>query len=64
LLNKPNDIRPSLIAAINGFPLLFGYGKNALFLWNTFVNLVLWFATVLLIYRFCSKLITQKQPFI
>lgn len=63
LLNKPNDIRPSLIAAINGFPLLFGYGKNALFLWNNIVNLVLWFTTVLLIYRFCSKLITQKIAF-
>lgn len=63
LLNKPNDIRPSLIAAINGFPLLFGYSKSALFHWNTIINLTLWFATVLLIYRFCSKLIAKKTAF-
>lgn len=62
-LNKPNDIRPSLIAAINGFPLLFGYSKSVLFLWNTIINLSLWFATVLLIYNFCSKLTSKRAAF-
>jgi 4-amino-4-deoxy-L-arabinose transferase-like glycosyltransferase len=63
LLHKPNDIRPSLIAAINGFPLLFGLNKTTLFHWNMLVNLFLWIAAVLLIYNFCSKLTTKKVAF-
>lgn len=60
---KPNDIRPSLIAAINGFPLLFGFATSTLFLWNIILNLVIWFTTVLLIFSFCSKLISKKGAF-
>ncbi len=60
---KPNDIRPSLIAAINGLPLLFGLNKSALFNWNMVINLAFWFATVLFIYSLCSKLITKKAAF-
>ena len=64
LFHKTDTIRPSLIAAINGFPLLFGFSKNALFLWNTFVNLICWFAIVQLIYQIVSKLAPQKIAFI
>lgn len=61
--HKTDIIRPSLIAAINGFPLLFGFSKSTLFLWNTFVNLISWFAIVVLIYQMVSKLATQKIAF-
>lgn len=60
---KPNDIRPSLIALINGFPLLFGFSKTTLFLWNSSVNLVFWFANVLLIFGLSSKIISKKAAF-
>lgn len=60
---RPNDIRPSLIAAINGLPLLFGYTKETLFLWNTIVNLIVWFGTVLLIYKFCLAFLSKKGAF-
>ena len=63
LFHKTDTIRPSLIAAINGFPLLFCLSKNALFLWNTFVNLICWFAIVQLIYQIVSKFTTQKIAF-
>ena len=64
LYHKTDTIRPTFIAAINGFPLLFGFSKNALFLWNTFVNLICWFAIVELIYKIVSKLAPQKNAFI
>lgn len=60
---KPNYIRPSLIAAINGFPLLFGCAKTSLFLWNTIVNLALWFATVILLFTFLLRLTSKKLAF-
>lgn len=63
LFHKTDNIRPSLIAAINGFPLLFGFSKIALFAWNTFVNLIAWFAIVVLIYQIVSKFTTQKIAF-
>jgi|APCry1669192647_1035423.scaffolds.fasta_scaffold01903_3 hypothetical protein len=61
--HKPNEIRPSLIAAINGLPFLFGFTKSSLFLWNTILNLILWLATLLLIYSFCSKIVNPKKAF-
>lgn len=62
-LHRPNEIRPSLIAAINGLPFLFGFTKSSLFLWNTILNFILWLATVLLIYSFCSKIVNSKKAF-
>ena len=50
-LHKSDIIRPSLIAAINGFPLLFGYSIYSLFLWNTVINLIFWLAIVVLVYK-------------
>lgn len=60
---KPNEIRPFLIAAINGIPFLFGFTKSALFLWNTILNLVLWLAIIQIIYRFCANIIEPKKAF-
>ena len=61
--HKPNEIRPFLIAAINGVPFLFGFPKSALFLWNTILNLVLWLATIQVIYKFCSRILEPKKAF-
>ena len=61
--HKPDIIRPSLIATINGFPLLFGFSKSELFQWNTFVNLTAWFSILLLIYKMVSKFTIQKTAF-
>ena len=63
LFHKTDIIRPSLIAAINGFPLLFGFSKISLFAWNTFVNLIAWLAIIQLVYRIISKFATQKIAF-
>jgi hypothetical protein len=61
--HKPNEIRPLLIAAINGIPFLFGFSKSSLFVWNTILNLTLWLASTLLIYKLCSKILDPKKAF-
>ncbi len=62
--HKTHSIRPSLIAAINGFPLLFGFSKAALFGWNTVVNLVSWFAIVILLYQMVLRLASKRIAFL
>jgi 4-amino-4-deoxy-L-arabinose transferase-like glycosyltransferase len=63
-LHKADIIRPSLIAAINGFPLLFGYSIDSLFFWNTVINLIFWLAIVLLIYQMALQFVSQKIAFL
>ncbi len=61
--HKPNEIRPTLVAAVNGLPFFFGFAKSSLFLWNIVLNFILWLATVLLIYSFCSKIVNPRKAF-
>ncbi len=63
-LHKADIIRPSLIAAINGFPLLFGYSIDSLFFWNTVINLIFWLAIILLIYQMSLQFVSQKIAFL
>ena len=49
LEHKLNSQRPVVISFINGFPLLLSCSKSVFFGWSLFVNLVCWFATILLI---------------
>lgn len=63
LFFKPNEFRPSLIAVFAGFPLLFNFSKSALFGWNIFLNLSLWFFAVVLIFKICCLLVNKKIAF-
>ena len=63
-LHKADIIRPSLIAGINGFPLLFGYSIDSLFIWNTVINLIFWLAIVVLIYQMAFQFVSQKIAFL
>ncbi len=63
-LHKADIIRPSLIAAINGFPLLFGYSIDSLFVWNTVINLFFWLAIVVLVYQIILQFLSQKIAFL
>lgn len=59
----PDDGRPLLISAINGFPMLFGYSGIAVFKWILGVNLVCWFLTALMIYKIASEELHPKKGF-
>lgn len=52
---KVDEGRPLIIAAINGFPLLFGYSENYIFKWSGIINLLCWFSTIFLIYKIAIK---------
>lgn len=63
-LNKVDEIRPSLIAAINGIPLLFGYSSNSLFFYNTVINLIFWLTIVVLVYQIILQFNSHKIAFL
>lgn len=60
----PDDGRPLLISAINGFPMLFGFSGLAVFQWILAVNLVCWLATVLVVYKIASDILNSKKGFV
>jgi hypothetical protein len=61
---EPNDIRPMLIAAINGFPLVFGFPDNSISLWSIVINAVCWLSTILMLFEILKKFLPEKAAFV
>ncbi len=64
LEHKLNSQRPVVISFINGFPLLLSCSKSVLFGWSLFVNLVCWFATILLIFQISKEKVPSRIAFL
>ncbi len=60
LEHKLNSQRPVVISFINGFPLLLSCSKSVFFGWSLFVNLVCWFATILLIFQISKEKVPSR----
>jgi hypothetical protein len=61
---EAHDLRPMLIAAINGFPLLFGFSGKFVFGWSIFVNLCCWLGTILLLFEILKTFLSERAAFI
>ena len=61
---KIDEGRPLLIAAINGFPLLFGFSNSVVIQWGLLVNFWCWFFTVLLLFKIISGNADRKKAFL
>ncbi len=61
---KIDEGRPLLIAAINGFPLLFGFSDSVVIQWGLLVNFWCWFFTVLLLFKIISGNADRKKAFL
>ncbi|MES2748682.1 MAG: glycosyltransferase family 39 protein [Bacteroidota bacterium] len=59
-----DDSRPLLINAINGFPLLFGYGDAAVVGWSNVINISCWLLTSLLVFKILAQQFTRRTAFI
>jgi len=64
LQHKSDAIRPLLIAAINGFSLLFSTKIDLFYLWNIVLNSVFWIFSIVLIFNIIAKIRTRKSAFI
>lgn len=58
-----SDHRPLVIAAINGFPLLFGFSRDSIYGWSLFVNFLCWLGTLLLIFSLARRFVNAKLAF-
>lgn len=58
-----NDHRPMVIAALNGFPLLFGFPSASIFIWSHIVNLSCWLATIFLLFGMARQLVGDRWAF-
>ncbi|HLP63159.1 hypothetical protein [Flavobacterium sp.] len=52
------------MALIQGFPFLFGCGKNELFIINIFINLFFWIATSVFIFKILNVYLNKKKAFL
>lgn len=60
----PSDDRPLLIAAIQGFPLLFKLPIQSVYIWSFFINCVCWILSSLLIFKICKIKVGGKWAFV
>ncbi|MGK4567642.1 hypothetical protein [Flavobacterium sp. 3HN19-14] len=63
-LHIGNQYRPMGIAAIIGFPLLFGFSDDAVFEFGYFVNVICWIGTTLIIFEIARTFLKQQYAFI
>lgn len=61
LHNLPSDDRPLLIAFINGFPLLFSFSSDSIYLWSFIVNCFSWVVSSVLIFKICKTRVGEKR---
>ena len=61
---KIDEGRPLLIAAINGFPLLFGFSDSIVIKWGLLVNFCCWFSTILLLFKIISGNVSRQKAFL
>lgn len=59
----PSDDRPFLIAAIQGFPLLFNFPVQSVYIWSFIINCVCWILSSLLIFKICKIRVGEKWAF-
>jgi 4-amino-4-deoxy-L-arabinose transferase-like glycosyltransferase len=55
--------RPMLMAIIYGFPLLFGASDTDLYTIAIFINIVLWLATILILFEMFKNYVSQRIAF-
>ena len=55
--------RPMLMAGIYGFPLLFGASDTDLYTIAIFINIVLWLATILILFEMLKHYVSEKIAF-
>lgn len=55
--------RPMLMAGIYGFPLLFGASDTDLYTSAIYINVVLWLATILILFEMLLYYVSQKKAF-
>jgi hypothetical protein len=63
LENTVNAQRPFLFSMLNGFPLLFSNSDAIIFRFNFGLNILAWYATIVLVYKIVSKIILPKTAF-
>ncbi|MDI1255174.1 MAG: hypothetical protein PSV16_03655 [Flavobacterium sp.] len=63
-LHIGNQYRPMGIAAINGFPLLFGFSDDAVFAFGYYVNIGCWIGTTLVIFELSKTYLKPKIAFL
>lgn len=60
----PHDTRPIFLALLNGFPLLFGFGDESVFVWSYFLNAACWIGTALLLFSILRNWLSDKPAFL
>ena len=58
-----NDSRPIFIAALQGFPYVFGASDATVIGWSLFLNFVCWWFTISLLYLICATRFSSQIAF-
>ncbi|POS02780.1 hypothetical protein Q361_10293 [Flavobacterium croceum DSM 17960] len=59
-----DNTRPLLLAAIHGFPYLFGCKDDTVIVWGFVLNFLCWFSTIILVFKIISLQCTRKKAFL
>jgi hypothetical protein len=59
-----NDSRPMFIAAVIGFPFLFGFSEILVIKWGILINFICWFATILLVFKIIAERWNRRAAFL